>query len=970
MRSLITVLVSKDGSLLEKSDEISLNGFSHVAGMVASGKSTLAHLVAAYILKNCPDHRLTLVVSDVQSAIKSANQINWWFLPGPEAPEKENPVAVPIFGRSQREQRLREFTSSQDYQDHCQRSQAHWGERWLSPICPLQALIDQEDVESRLQHRFIKPGKEPCQALKEVSAASNGQILKRGTSPLEKDKWKERDCPFLPSCPQYQVYRDMPKAQVWITTPGGLASGSLPRPYERCSFKVGELVYEHSNLVIFDEVDTIIKWFDDAYATEITLTNGKDGIFDSITVATEQYSIQHRVMPTGTQRWVGAERSAQQVVSAVLTLLDPYRGKVFLQDWVSRHAFTPNTLFYKLARRIAGFEEAEPIETPDEVRQQHDAETKKVMYYFENLLHISDPLHMPPPATGAQENPVYRLSQILQKINSIGESASDTVINLECTAWVQDFFPDTTDKLLALATSLAEKSTNNSGKKRRSKSEENVETINTLSYRLQFALTVALLDRHSRIIFYEWDNRPSAIHDSSPRFRNTSSMLEILPLPLTGRQFGTYLSKGNHDDLTQTGGNNSLSIFAYTNIGRYYVLNYHRLLMDFTGKRGPNVLALSGTSYLPDSTSFHVSLPQGLLMPQINANEAIGRSKFHFLPQYLTSGLPIRISGQREKQKPGLFRKMAAALVGIKGDGVLNQTLKEISKLSINSPEDWLDRERILIFVNSYDQAKWAADAIRQNWPSMQLYVKHLVPDAGYDLEENHEVATSKVKSAIHRSDIEEIVKSGAKVLVAPLSAIGRGFNILNERGKAAFGAVFFLTRPYPQPHDTKLIAQEMNRRALDWVEDDSFSAWEKDGISSKADAIRREAGRYWRSVESRSYYFNLQDIPELRSYPRKDLAATTVGYIVQAVGRLLRGGVPFHAYFVDAAWGPEYAKDSEKVDTPRTSLLAAMIQLLSDYVAEDLICDALYKPLAESLDKINNFQWQPDQKIDEYEKR
>ncbi len=55
------------------------------------------------------------------------------------------------------------------------------------------------------------------------------------------------------------------------------------------------------------------------------------------------------------------------------------------------------------------------------------------------------------------------------------------------------------------------------------------------------------------------------------------------------------------------------------------------------------------------------------------------------------------------------------------------------------------------------------------------------------------------------------------------MNAIGRGFNILNANGKAAFGAIYFLTRPYPHPHDTQAIAQEMNRRALDWADKADF---------------------------------------------------------------------------------------------------------------------------------------------------
>lgn len=111
-----------------------------------------------------------------------------------------------------------------------------------------------------------------------------------------------------------------------------------------------------------------------------------------------------------------------------------------------------------------------------------------------------------------------------------------------------------------------------------------------------------------------------------------------------------------------------------------------------------------------------------------------------------------------------------------------------------------------------------------------------------------------------------------------------------------------------------------------------------------------------------------LFDNEELLCYPRKDLAATTLGYIIQAVGRLLRGGVPFRAYFVDAAWGPVNAKTPGVADTPKTSLLTAMIQLLAEYVAgddknaEEMICRPLYGPLATALvDNIVNFQWAPD---------
>lgn len=112
---------------------------------------------------------------------------------------------------------------------------------------------------------------------------------------------------------------------------------------------------------------------------------------------------------------------------------------------------------------------------------------------------------------------------------------------------------------------------------------------------------------------------------------------------------------------------------------------------------------------------------------------------------------------------------------------------------------------------------------------------------------------------------------------------------------------------------------------------------------------MRRRAAQYWRSAEQRSYYNTLRNDKELYAFPRRDLAATTAGLIIQAVGRLLRGGVPFHAYFIDAAWAPNYAKD-KTAETPRTSLLAAIIDLLEDYVHDDPVGNALYEPLADAI--------------------
>ena len=147
----------------------------------------------------------------------------------------------------------------------------------------------------------------------------------------------------------------------------------------------------------------------------------------------------------------------------------------------------------------------------------------------------------------------------------------------------------------------------------------------------------------------------------------------------------------------------------------------------------------------------------------------------------------------------------------------------------------------------------------------------------------------------------------------------------------------------------------------------EDFIAWQQgDGIAHRAQLLRKTANDYWRSVEQRSYYKTLRNNKNLCAFPRHDLAATTLGRIVQAVGRLIRGGVPFHGYFVDSAWADNSAKklaairvgddpDSIDNDTEENSLLVATILRVCNYAEDNSVGNALYKPLAKALENIED---------------
>ncbi len=90
--------------------------------------------------------------------------------------------------------------------------------------------------------------------------------------------------------------------------------------------------------------------------------------------------------------------------------------------------------------------------------------------------------------------------------------------------------------------------------------------------------------------------------------------------------------------------------------------------------------------------------------------------------------------------------------------------------------------------------------------------------------------------------------------------------------------------------------------------------------------------------------------IPSLR----RSMAATMAAIVIQASGRLLRGGVPLLAYFLDAASAPGSA--SLKSDTNQTSLLVEMINIIGEY-CQNPIGQTLFDPLNTALQNIKGLE-------------
>ena len=229
-----------------------------------------------------------------------------------------------------------------------------------------------------------------------------------------------------------------------------------------------------------------------------------------------------------------------------------------------------------------------------------------------------------------------------------------------------------------------------------------------------------------------------------------------------------------------------LRFFRCTGIGRWVLLHLHDLF-HADSDHGPNVLLLSGTSWAGTSPRYHLGVPvNAVLRPRGEEIEAIRTSRFEFLPLFTgDTTVPIRVSGKRGEARARALQRVIAALA----DPRLGKSLLERHRDQLPA-----GRRRVLLLVGSYREARAVAEhlvALRGSWKGQ---VRYLVPD--------HEEFTDSWDGPafLRRGDVATFADTGAWILVAPLLAVERGHNILNDEDVAAVTAAGPASRVNPQP--------------------------------------------------------------------------------------------------------------------------------------------------------------------------
>jgi hypothetical protein len=719
----------------------------------------------------------------------------------------------------------------------------------------------------------------------------------------EEHEQKVRACPLYSVCPFHEAQRDLVDASIWIATPASLVYTRVAPQITPEQLRFTELVYRRSDLVIVDEADQVQMQLDTVFSPNQTLVSRSADAW--LGRLSQQVLLQlnregrSQLAEVRVAMWCQAHDMAQAAASRVYALLlqeKPLRREIE-QDY-----FTEWLLLERLAFRMSG----EP-----EHRDQ-DSHFAHLMRGFTEFL--TDPL-----GERIQHPFVSWARQTLTITNS-------DQLREELATWIEQHAAPTA----------------------------NIQTERTqLALMLEFALLVAILSNRLDYLQREWRSVEGPLDleggNSALFHRPPEDYRAVIPTSPMGNVLAFQYIRPADD--TQAAGD--LRFFRCLGVGRWLLLHLHDLFAG-DGIAGPHVLLLSGTSWAGTSPRYHVQVPvSGILRAPATEIDAINQSVFQTKFVADRTGNPVRVSGTYGHGRVNALNVILQNLakrVGLSGKGAshLEQVRDKLPKR----------RQRVLLLVGSYDEARRAREFLENTRPDWRERVLHLVPD-----DDRFDSQWQSSQVGLQRGMVSRFAETDAWILIAPLLAVERGHNILNEDNQAAIGAVYFLVRPHPRPDDISYAIQSINQWAveehsnIDWFEKEHHLEPDESQLSTIGHTFRSAAYRRWRYLLRMPMIYSTLPAPERNAVTWSQLVT-----IWQVIGRLVRGGSPAQVFFCDAAFDPAAYQSEDAPGAAGVSLLTGMIDVLHPYFdktnttiapADKVLVDTLYGPFYKALQRM-----------------
>ncbi|WP_217231179.1 hypothetical protein [Streptomyces anulatus] len=905
-----------------------IDSIQHLLGIVGAGKSTLRDIIAVHLAKL--GKRTTVVVSDVAEVLKLVETYNLY----------TEGAAAPVLGSSGRErhaQRLHRRLAGRG--EHRLLAHDDPAFAYLGTSCTLN--VHRQDATPTAEPLAF--GEAPCSRLRPPSDPRRGD----GKSPWQK---RLNTCPYWSVCPRHHGARALVGAHIWVATPAGLIDASPPRPQNGERIRYLELACRRSDLLIVDEADRVQMQLDQVFAPAAVLASDEDkGLIDALT--------RHKIRELAASGRTQLSEGDVQTFSAALNTATAATDRLYamlvtdydLRCWVRTGYFSAWTL------QLGLLDERYPLADgggpEDENHAPREALGKRLDAFRDNpfgdrarrtdedfgdlTVLLNELLH-----TGNPENTRRSLVKVMDKVFQL--DAAYMAARRQ-------------DHEVALAEwerkeELRRKAARKGREYRKTEPPKSPEDWHKeLAVRFEFTLLLSALEPRLAMINAMWPRVESALDlGYNQMYRRPLDYGPMVPEAPMGNVLGFQFRVPGQDEGGVRSG--ELTFFRCSGIGRE-LLRALPHLASVDGRPGAHLLLMSGSSWAGESSRYHICVPVGVIIePPREVTERIAAEsdmRFEFIDD---GDEKLRMSGSAPEDRPEKLRRIARYL----GEGehdLLEGGPLERELLSLPA-----ERGRILLLVGSYVEARLVADTLHNLNKRWRDKVLCLVSDDEEIAPEDEAPAVNRARS-LRRGDVEHLNEIQAEILVAPLLAVERGHNILNDDAEAAIGTVYFLARPNPHPDDLLLAVHAVNDWMVRATTTSTFSSWVRGArsIEEGADEVRRLARSRWYQVLERSMAWS-----RLGDDERAPVTWDMMVLMWQVIGRLVRGGVPARVVFVDAAFAPNRAATPERPDTPESSLLHSIVDVLDPYfegdaktAEEQFIARALYEPLRRMLTRL-----------------
>jgi hypothetical protein len=710
---------------------------------------------------------------------------------------------------------------------------------------------------------------------------------------LDDGKAEYHVCPLYSVCGVHQSQRDLPEAQIWVATPASLIYGRIASQVNKESMRFGELISRRSDLVLVDEADRVQTQLDQVFSpSEILAGSGGEPWLNQLSSSVEE-QIRRRGRETLSTRdveaWMSVQRSTQMATDKLYALLLQRQTSLaqLQQDY-----FTGWTVWEALVSEILGI-------TDWDVNQKNTDETyKMLMDVFNNFV------RNPVDSRNDVDDPLtIRLRSIVRAL------LTEPSLN-------------TTDR--QLQTDLREIFSHITAEDK---------NWSKWATHFAFALVTSVVSWGVDYLTKHWEQVkvPLELKDNSTAlFYNPPRDYDavIPPAPMGNVLAFQYMNGTDHEKA------GILRFFRISGVGRWWLLNLHRLF-EAEGIPGPNVVLLSGTSWAGSSPLYHIQHPVGGILhaPQQELDAIQKHSRFRYTPVIDEKlSRPINVSGTSHASRHDALRKIMVHFTQPTGPSRTEPSRFEQER--DNLPKG---RQRLMLLVGSYSEAESVRIMLEQMRPDWRGKVLNLVRDDDSPID-----SWIGSDATLQRGQVNRFAETEGWILVAPLLAVERGHNILNENNQAAIGAAYFLVRPHPRPDDLNLPISAINA----WAVANYARDWGKDILES-GQSFRKAAYARWR------YWLHLPWIySTLPDIERDAVTWTQLVTIWQVIGRLVRGGSPARVYFVDAAFKSKRSEsdDSDDPTLIQPGLLAEMQSVLAPYFDPNSEVDSIERQLVRTL--------------------